>query len=106
MAGLFLAIPCFVEAPPFFRGLLMCIMFIPFADAQAGARTTNDQFPGATVLPMFLVRHTSGRRKRAGNSCWTNLNGADCGTQGSGQPFAERPCAEIARQLAGGGRGH
>lgn len=35
LAGLFLAIPCFVTSPPLFRGLLMCIMCMPFAAAVA-----------------------------------------------------------------------
>ena len=35
MAGLFLAIPCFVTSPPLFRGLLMCIMCMPFSAAAA-----------------------------------------------------------------------
>lgn len=33
MAGLFLAVPCFLYAPPLFRGLLMCLSFIPLAIA-------------------------------------------------------------------------
>jgi hypothetical protein len=35
MAGLFLAVPCFMEASPLFRGLLMCSMAAPFLAAAA-----------------------------------------------------------------------
>ena len=28
-AGLFMAVPCFLDAPPLFRGWLMCCMFVP-----------------------------------------------------------------------------
>jgi alginate O-acetyltransferase complex protein AlgI len=35
IAGLFLAVPCFVTAPPFLRLLLMGIMCVPFAAATA-----------------------------------------------------------------------
>jgi hypothetical protein len=35
LAGLFLAVPCFVRTPPLFRGLLMCAMLMPFAAAAA-----------------------------------------------------------------------
>jgi len=35
LAGLFLAVPCFVRTPPLFRGLLMCGMLMPFAAAAA-----------------------------------------------------------------------
>jgi hypothetical protein len=35
MAGLFLAVPCFVRSPPLFRGVLMCGMLMPFAAAAA-----------------------------------------------------------------------
>jgi membrane bound O-acyltransferase family protein len=35
MAGLFLAVPCFVWAAPLPRGLLMCFMSLPFAAAAA-----------------------------------------------------------------------
>src|SRR5215472_2926898 len=33
LAGLFLPVPCFVWAPPLFRGLLMVVMFVPFVIA-------------------------------------------------------------------------
>ena len=29
LAGLFMAVPCFLDAPPVFRGWLMCCMFVP-----------------------------------------------------------------------------
>jgi hypothetical protein len=45
MAGLFLALSCFVTSPPLFRGLLLCIMCMPFAAAAALALTA----PIATV---------------------------------------------------------
>ncbi len=35
LAGLFLAVPCFVSSPPLFRGVLMCGMLAPFAAASA-----------------------------------------------------------------------
>jgi hypothetical protein len=35
LAGLFLAVPCFVWAPPLFRFVLMCFMAAPFAAAAA-----------------------------------------------------------------------
>jgi len=35
MAGLFLAVPCFIEASPLSRGLLMCCMAAPFLAAAA-----------------------------------------------------------------------
>jgi len=35
MAGLFLAVPCFMEASPLARGLLMCFMAAPFLAAAA-----------------------------------------------------------------------
>jgi hypothetical protein len=33
LAGLFLAVPCFLRAPPLFRGCLMCGMFLPLVMA-------------------------------------------------------------------------
>lgn len=35
MAGLFLAVPCFLDAPPLSRGLLMCCMAAPYLAAAA-----------------------------------------------------------------------
>lgn len=35
IAGLFLAAPCFVQSTPLIRGLLMCLMFVPFFAAIA-----------------------------------------------------------------------
>src|ERR1700722_1894746 len=35
LAGLFLAVPCFIEASPLSRGLLMCCMAAPFLAAAA-----------------------------------------------------------------------
>src|SRR5579859_660442 len=48
MAGVFLAVPCFIEGTPLSRGLLMCFMGAPFLAAAALA--------GAPPLQGFLAR--------------------------------------------------
>ena len=65
IAGLFLAVPCFVPSSPLWRGLLMCIMCMPLAAALAlvlvapiaGFR------PRLAYLCSVLLRQACGPRK-------------------------------------------
>lgn len=52
-AGVFMAIPCFVEAPPLCRGLLMCLMAMPLA--AAGALVVVPPMAGLRERLAFLL---------------------------------------------------